>query len=334
MPLNDDPAGRPVESLILNIQRMSTEDGPGIRTTVFFKGCGLNCLWCHNPESLSARPQMQWVETRCIGCKTCLAVCPEGALSDDGGGIRILRDRCTACGACSRACPALALERLGEPWRLDRLLDEVEKDRAYFEASGGGVTVSGGEPALQAPFVAAFLTGCRQRGLHTALDTCGFCAPGALERILPATDLVLYDLKEIDPERHRKFTGQSNERIFANLLLIRDRMRAQGRPARLWLRTPVIPRMTARQDNIAGLGRFVAENLGDAVERWELCAFNNLCRDKYRRLDMDWACREDALMTAGEMEAFVDAARRAGVAADRVVWTGAVRPDEPAGDPA
>lgn len=310
---------------VLNIQRMSTEDGPGIRTTVFFKGCGLSCLWCHNPESISAKPQVQWVETKCIGCGTCIAVCPQKALRDNGNAIEIDRDLCTGCGKCADECPATAMEFLGKPWRVDELVAEVEKDRAYFENSGGGVTASGGDPTVQAPFVEAFLKGCMGRGLHTALDTCGMCSFRALENLLPYSDLVLYDLKEMDPLLHEKFTGSRNERIIENLLSLRDVMRASGRPSELWLRTPLIPGATATEENITEIGRFIAGKMGDTVSRWELCSFNNLCRDKYRRLGLDWTYKSSQLLTREFLDRLTETARRSGIDPRIVQWTGATR---------
>jgi pyruvate formate lyase activating enzyme len=266
-------------ALILHLQRLSTEDGPGLRTTVFFKGCPLRCAWCHNPESMAPTPQVQWVETRCIDCGTCLPACPEGNLVRTARGLEMDHERCKGCGACAEACPAGALELLGTRIGLEKLAAEVLKDRAYFATSGGGVTVSGGEPTMQADFVAAFLRRMQAAGVRTALDTCGLCPPAALEDILPHTDLVLFDLKEMDGPRHRAFTGAGNRRILDNLLLIRD-FTVATQPLDLWIRTPLIPGATATPENVAGIGRFLAENLAGLVTRWELCAFNNLCRDK------------------------------------------------------
>ncbi|MDD5712655.1 MAG: glycyl-radical enzyme activating protein [Smithellaceae bacterium] len=320
-------------AIVLNIQRMSTEDGPGIRTTVFFKGCPLACLWCHNPESISLKPQIQWIETKCIGCKSCIASCPRKALKDTGEAIVIARESCDGCGICTEACPATAMELLGKNWELATLLREVEKDRAYFENSGGGITVSGGDPTVQTEFVASFLRGCKERGLHTALDTCGLCSRSSLEKLLPFADLVLYDIKEIDPDAHRQFTGHGNERILENLLYVAERMRAHGQPKELWIRTPIIPGATATEGNLLGIGNFLSSHLGKLVSRWELCSFNNLCRDKYRRLGRDWLFQERPLLTRAFMESMTAAAKASGVDPDIVHWTGATRVEQ-AGDTA
>jgi len=311
---------------ILHLQRLSTEDGPGIRTTVFFKGCPLACAWCHNPESIPSQPQVQWLEQRCIGCGTCLEACPRRCLSRDAaGGILIDRDCCAGCGACATACPANALELLGRTITVDELVMEVLKDRAYFEASGGGVTLSGGEPTLQATFAKTFLQRMRAEGVQTALDTCGLMSPATLETLLPYVDLVLYDLKEIDAEKHRTFTGQSNTTILENVRLLRHLIAESALATRLWIRTPLIPGATATQENLLGLGAFIANALDGAVERWELCAFNNLCRDKYRRLGLTWAFAATPLMTAEELAEMERWARESGVAPTMVLATGAAR---------
>ncbi len=315
---------------VLNIQRMSTEDGPGIRTTVFFKGCGLSCSWCHNPESISSKPQVQWIENRCIGCRSCVEACAENAISFEAAGLVIDRTRCTGCGACADACPSTAMELLGKKWELDDLVREVEKDRAYFEQSGGGITASGGDPTVQAMFVADFLRECGARGLHTALDTCGYSSRQALETILPHADLVLFDLKIMDSGEHKRRTGAPNERILENILFVRDYMKASGRPTSLWIRTPLIPEATATVENVGAIGAFIAENLGPVIERWELCSFNNLCRDKYRRLGIDWEFRDTPLLSRASLDELADTARRCLADPSIVQWTGAPRVEKTA----
>lgn len=311
--------------MILSIQRMSTEDGPGLRTTVFFKGCSLECRWCQNPESISPKPQIVWHDWKCIGAGQCEAVCRERAIRREGRKVAIDLSRCTLCGECADTCPTTAIELLGTPWGLDDLVAEVAKDRSYFESSGGGVTVSGGEPALQPSFVAAFLERCRLLGLHTALDTCGMCSANSLERLASRADLVLYDLKEMNPDRHARFTGQSNAKILSNLIAWGEHIRhSSPRPA-LWIRTPLIPGATAIDENVRQVGAFLLENLDGLVSRWELCAFNNLPRDKYRRLGLRWEYENTELLTRDELRHFAEVARACGVNPEIVVATGLTR---------
>ena len=312
------------KAIILHTQRLSTEDGPGIRTTVFFKGCPLSCLWCHNPESMSSKPQMHWMESRCIGCGICLKTCPGGCLTKTGDGIKRDRTRCQSCGKCAQECPAGAQEMLGKVVGQDELLKELLKDKVYYDKSGGGVTLSGGEPLMQAEFCAGLLGKLKENGVHTAVDTCGMCSTAALDEVLPLVDLILFDLKEIHPEKHRGYTGHDNRRILENLVHVRDYIRANpGR--RLWIRTPLIPEATAEEETIRRIGRFIHSTLENDAERWELCAFNNLCRDKYRRLDMEWKYATTPLMSKADMTRFEMIARESGPDPDRIFVTGAAR---------
>lgn len=311
---------------------MSTEDGPGIRTTVFLKGCSLACAWCHNPESIETRPEVVWHEWKCIGCSSCDSVCTETALLHLGDEVVIDRDRCIGDGACADACPASAIERIGTARDLDGLVAEVVRDRAFFDASGGGVTVSGGEPGVQARFTTAFLARLRALGIHTALDTSGMCSERAIAGMSAHADLVLYDLKEIHGERHLRFTGHSNDRILANLLDIGARMRHEGRPRALWIRTPLVPGCTATEENVTGIGGFIAAQLADVISRWELCAFNNLAADKYRRLGRVWDFEHRSLLSRDELTRLGEVACRSGVDPSIVAVTGPVHVDCDAGE--
>jgi pyruvate formate lyase activating enzyme len=304
---------------ILHLQRLSTEDGPGIRTTVFFKGCPLRCEWCHNPESLLPQGQVQWMEKACIGCHTCLSVCTRGALVDGNGGISIDRSRCDGCGMCAAQCPTNAMECLGKQVTVDGLLAELVKDRAFYEKSGGGVTLSGGEPTAQPGFAEAFARRLFESGLDTALDTCGLCAPEILGRLLPWVSLVLFDLKLIDPTLHRQYTGQGNE------LILENAQRVAAARKRLWIRTPLIPGATDQKANIWAIGQFIADKLGASVERWELCAFNNLCRDKYRRLGMEWKYAGIPIQSRSELDEIEGWAKSCGFDPARVFVTGVAR---------
>ncbi|MBN2758308.1 MAG: glycyl-radical enzyme activating protein [Bacteroidales bacterium] len=301
---------------------MSTEDGPGIRTSIFMKGCGLGCTWCHNPESISFKSELQWLKASCISCNICIDTCSQNALLSSAKGIEINRDNCTACGECVEECPSAALEMLGQDTGVDELVKEVLKDRIYFEKSNGGVTVSGGEPALQADFTAEFLEKLKQEGIHTAFDTCGFSSKESYEKILPYVDLILFDIKEIDAEKHEEFTGKSNEKIFENLLYISGYIK--NHKTELWIRTPIIPETTATNENIIGIGKFIAEN-DIQTTRWELCAFNNLCNDKYERLGKKWDFEQYGLFKSETLEHFTKLAKKSGVNPEIVISSGSVK---------
>jgi pyruvate formate lyase activating enzyme len=317
------------QGTILNIQKMSTEDGPGIRTTVFFKGCGLHCAWCHNPESIAFQPEIQWFSVRCLGCRTCITTCPQGALTLSESGLHIDRAKCDGCHLCTEACPANAIEPLGKSMTVDALMAELIKDRAYYEKSNGGITLSGGEPSLQPEFAEEVLKALKAQGIHTALDTCGLTKPENLQRLIPYVDLVLYDLKLIDAEQHQQYTRVRNEQISSNLQALADSFRVTIDAPKLWIRTPLIPNATASEENLTAIGRYIHANLDGLVERWELCAFNNLCRDQYKRLDLHWDYADELLFTAEELDHWGNIARSSGVNPSIISTTGATRVPEP-----
>jgi pyruvate formate lyase activating enzyme len=318
--------------LVLQVQRMSTEDGPGLRSTAFLKGCPLECAWCHNPESIAARPEVQWIRLRCIGCGRCLAACGAGALARSAdGAVLIRRGDCSGCGACAEACPSGAMELSGERRAAAALAAELLKDASYFKRSDrGGVTLSGGEASAQPAFAREVLRLCAEGGTHTALDTCGCASWESLSSLYPYTRLLLWDLKEIDGAKHEEFTGLGNELVLENLIRTAEYMRERASPEAIWVRTPVIPGATDTEANLYGLGLALGRLAPPRLERWELLAFNNLCADKYKRLGLDWAYAASPLMTRLEMERLAAAARRGlaaagGVDASIVSWTGSTR---------
>ena len=313
-----------IKGLVLEIQKLSTEDGPGIRTSIFFKGCPLKCIWCHNPESIPANPGLQWFKVKCIGCSSCVEICPEKALVFDKNRLRINRKLCTICGKCVVECPSTALKIFGKEWTVDELYHEVEKDRSYYEKSNGGITVSGGEPFLQIDFIEEFLKKCKLNKISTALDTCGYTTQKNLERIFPLVDLFLFDLKEINSNKHEDFTGVPNELILENILWLVNEIEKTHKE--IWIRTPVIPNYTASQENIRGIAEFIVKKLNNKILRWDLLAFNNLARDKYERMDKNWEMKDIPLLKESEMEYFLEIALEEGV--KNVQWSGMTRKEE------
>ena len=309
------------QGFIFNIQRFSTEDGPGIRTTVFFKQCPLKCVWCHNPESILKKRQLEWLKHKCIGCNTCIDICSYKALSFSENGLNIDRKICISCGECSDECPSTALHMWGEYKNLNDLFYEIQKDKVYYNQSKGGITVSGGEPTLQSDFVLLFLKKCKDNDISIALDTCGYASRKIYEKLLPYVDLVLFDIKEFNPKKHIEFIGIPNDLILENVIWISNYLKKNDKL--LWIRTPIIPNYTGTEENIRGIGDFIVNKLDNFPERWDLLAFNNLCISKYERLNLDWVLKDEPLMSKTEMEHFQKVANNTGVKNPK--WSGLVK---------
>ncbi len=254
---------------IFDIQRNSYADGPGIRTTVFFKGCNLRCAWCHNPESQSPEPQLMFYKNKCTGCGKCKEKCPYALES------------CTLCGKCTLYCPHDAREICGKEYTVDQLLREVLKDKTFYETSGGGVTFSGGECMLQIDFLEEILKVCKENGIHTAVDTAGHVPYEYFERILPYTDLFLYDVKCYDRDKHRQYTGVGNQLIFENL----KRLLAAGKS--VWVRIPIIPTVNDTAEEIQKIKELL--DLYGTPEKIELLPYHAMGEDKYMAINRE-AC--------------------------------------------
>ncbi|MCK5686836.1 glycyl-radical enzyme activating protein [bacterium] len=323
---NIDQKSNPNFGTLLEIQRMSTEDGPGLRTSVFLKGCTLKCEWCHNPESIALKPQLHWINSRCIGCKICIDTCMHNALKDNESGIIIDRNACTGCGECAKECPTTAMEIMGVKWSVDELINELLKDRSYFENSDqGGVTISGGELTMQSSFAEQVLAGLQKENIHTTIDTCGQCKWESFANLLPFTDHILFDLKEIDTDLHKQFTGSANFVILQNIKKLGRYLLQNPKKTKLWIRTPIIPLATSNRETVERIGKFINQNLLDVVQRWDLCSFNNLCQDKYKRLGIDWKYCETELLTKTEMESLTQIAKDILNNSSIVQWSGATK---------
>jgi pyruvate formate lyase activating enzyme len=299
------------QGIIFHIQKYSIHDGPGIRTTVFLKGCPLRCQWCHNPEGISNEPELVTIGSRCIGCGMCILVCPNGAVALSApavdsenqevtrtpalevslGATRSRpvavtdRGKCTVCGKCADLCPTQARKIVGMCVTSDWVMEQVLKDRVFYEQSGGGVTFSGGEPLMQPEFLLDLLKRCKAEGISTAVDTSG-CVPwDSLEKIMPFTDLFLYDVKLTDPSRHSEYTGASNQLILENLSRL-----AKRRPS-IIARIPMIPGINDHEDNIIATGRFLA---GLGIMQASILPYHDIGSDKYARLGKTYALGDTA----------------------------------------
>jgi len=306
------------KGMVFHIQRFSLHDGPGIRTTVFLKGCVMECFWCHNPEGRHAYPEVRYFPERCIACGSCVSACPNSAHRLDGGVHTFLRERCEGTGACADACFSGALQLDGRVMTVDDVMNEVTADRPFYESSGGGVTLSGGEPTLNSTFALAILKECRARGIHTAIETCGECPWNFLERLLPVTDLVMMDIKAMSAERHREATGKENGRILANARLLA----LSGVP--LVFRTPVVRGVNDSREEIGNIASFIAElvamrksalhgGAGSKEIRFELLRFHRLAGDKYRSLGREYRASSLDPLPGEEMLRLLETARLAGI---------------------
>jgi pyruvate formate lyase activating enzyme len=304
--------------MVFHIQRFSLHDGPGIRTTVFLKGCVLECFWCHNPEGRNAFPEIRYFPERCIACGSCVSACPHSAHVLDNGVHTFLRGRCQESGVCVDTCFAQALQMNGRLMTVDEVMNDVIADIPFYLSSGGGVTLSGGEPTLNSGFALAILNACKGRGLRTAIETCGECPWESLESLLQATDLVMMDIKALSNGRHREATGKGNGRILANA------RRLALSEAPLVFRTPVVRGVNDSEEEVGQIASFIAElarmrkaasgNGAPSAEiRYELLRFHRLASDKYRSLGREYRAASLDPLPDEEMLCLLQAAKRADV---------------------
>lgn len=265
------------QPFIFDIKRYAINDGPGIRIVIFLKGCNLNCAWCHNPESISAEQERMYAPAKCIQCGTCVMACPEKALTLTPEGIITDTERCNMTGRCAEVCPAKAIEISGKPMSVAEIMNEIEKERVFFDQSGGGVTFSGGEPLLHHEFLIRLLDECGRRNIHRAVDTAGLANTEIILEVAKRTDLFLYDLKLMDSEKHRQWVGVPNEKILENLKILAET------GAKIIIRFPLIGGVNDNAENITNTAQFVAE-LSGVRKEVNLLPYHKIAQTKYHKL--------------------------------------------------
>jgi pyruvate formate lyase activating enzyme len=286
--------GNIMKALITNIQGYSIHDGPGIRTVVFLKGCSLKCAWCANPECISPEVQVGFIKNLCTGCGKCLEVCPENAITYDAQKHRVDYARCTACLRCVDGCLYNALVRYGQEMEVAEVFEAVRRDKMFYE-DGGGVTVSGGEPLLRAPFVRELFELCKSDGIDTCVETSGCVGGESFLQVLPVTDHLLFDLKLMDPKRHLRYTGQSNDLILANARL------AAQKGADILFRIPLIPTVNDNEENIRATAGFVKAIM--AKPAVQLMPYHRLGDSKYKALGLAYDFQQVSVMKPEDVEA-------------------------------
>ena len=265
---------------IFDIKKYAVHDGPGIRTTVFFKGCPLACRWCHNPESISGATQRLYRQDRCIGCRQCADACPEKAIAASAAGLEWNPSGCVYCGTCAAICPAQAVELVGKTMTVDEVVAEITKDTVFYDESRGGITLSGGEPLMQPAFLMALLDACGKLEFHRTVDTSGYADARTLLEAAARTELFLYDLKHMDPEKHARLTGVSNDKILANLQLL------SRQAVEIVIRFPLVPGLNSDRKNIDQTGAFVASLPG--VRRIDILPYHCAAAAKYKNLALEF----------------------------------------------
>lgn len=297
------------QPLIFDIKRYAINDGPGIRITIFLKGCPLSCKWCHNPESQSVAVQKLYTEKNCIGAQECIAVCPENALKLTPNGIVTDYNACTLCGKCAEVCPTKAMEMSGKMYGVDELMEIIEKERIHIDHSGGGVTFSGGEPLMHSDFLLKMLKACGEKGLHRTVDTSGFVDSKIVLEVAKHTDLFLYDLKLMDAEKHKKWTGVSNQLILKNLELLAEA------GASINIRIPLVKNVNGDEKELLQMARYVSELPGNRPVV-NLLPYHNIARHKYNKLGSGYKEFEMAEPTENEQNQAIDIFQKFGIVAE------------------
>ena len=285
-----DGNGQPY-GLVTNIQKYTIHDGPGIRTEIFFKGCNMHCLWCSNPETIDPRQQIGVYPKKCVGCGSCVEVCPQGGAPIVFGpeGLEAVRmnDACRACLKCADECPGRAIMVWGDRMTVPELMKIIREDRSFYEKSGGGVTLSGGEVLMQWEFARELLKACQAEGIHTCVESALNFPPEPVDGVMEYTDLLIADIKHMDSKKHEEATGLGNQRVLDNL----KRLAGQGKP--MVLRTPVIPDYNDSEEAIAAIGAFIQKELGGKVVQYQLLPYRKMGTEKHAALGQHYPMGDD-----------------------------------------
>ena len=280
--------------IVFDIKKFSLHDGPGIRTTVFLKGCPLTCVWCHNPEGIAPGAEIHFFQKRCIACGDCAEACPNEAVRFKDGKPTWDQARCQQCGFCAHVCPSEAVQLVGQTMTVPDVIVEIEKDVLCYDQSGGGVTFSGGEPCAQPEFLKALLQTCQEQSIHTAVDTSGLAPLDHMEQIAPLTDLFLFDLKMMNEQRHERFTGVSNRQILENLGALSQADQS------IRVRIPIIPGINDDQENIVQTTDFLTSL--ETIRHIDLLPYHPIARSKYQRMQQRYRLKQLQAPTEAEME--------------------------------